>query len=181
MRKTTLGRFLVGLSVVLTAVVSTLVDVMPPSATDDGHMSNPNWAPHALFHNAAMFCTLLAMMLIFLWLMMRKSREPKVGMLAATLFPFGFWLGFYYITTLFPQTSLLNFMQRDASGKLIAFNMNNVDQWPEAALAMTPFIAGIPIYINVAIGTALMFIAAGGYFMYCQGLKIGETDSKLIS
>ncbi len=104
------GRAGVTLSVVLTAVVSTVVDVMPG---EDGHMGNPQWPPHALFQDAAMFCTLLAMMCIFLWLLLRKSREPQVGMLAATLFPFGFWSGFFYITTLFPQASLLTATVRD--------------------------------------------------------------------
>lgn len=176
--KIKLGRFLVGLSVTLTAVVSTLVDILPASGAEEGHMANVAWAPHALFHNAAMFCTLLAMMLIFLWLMLRTSREPDVGLRAAALFPVGFWLGFYYITTIFPQTSLMNFMVRDATGKFVPLNMNNVGQWPEPAVSATPFVMGVPIYINVTIGTILILIAAVGYWIYQRGVQAGERDPK---
>lgn len=173
--KIKLGRFLVGLSVTLTAVVSTIVDVIPG---EDGHMGNPQWPPHSLFHDAAMFCTLLAMMFIFLWLILRKSREPEVGMRAAALFPFGFWLGFYYITTVFPQASLMTSTVRDASGNFIPLNASNIDLWPQQAIAMTPFVNGMPIYINVTIGTVMMIIAAVGYWMYRRGVSAGEKDPK---
>jgi hypothetical protein len=171
------GRAAVTLSVVLTAVVSTVVDVLPG---EDGHMGNSQWPPHALFHDAAMFCTLLAMMCIFLWLLLRKSREPQVGMLAATLFPFGFWSGFFYITTLFPQASLLTATVRDASGRFVPLNAGNIAQWPEHVRAATPVVLGVPIYINVAIGVVLMAMAAWGLWRYRRGLRDGEVDPKLI-
>jgi hypothetical protein len=175
--KIQVGRALVALSVMLTAVVSTIVDVIPG---EDGHMGNPQWPPHALFHDAAMFCTLLAMMCIFLWLLLRKSREPQVGMLAATLFPFGFWSGFFYITTLFPQASLLTATVRDASGRFVALNAGNMAQWPDHVKAATPVVLGIPIYINVAIGVVLMAVAALGLWCYRGGLRDGEIDPKLM-
>lgn len=171
-----IGRSLVALSVVLTAVVSTVVDVMP---NEEGHMSNPEWPPHALFHDAAMFCTLLSMMLIFLWLMMRKSREPQIGMLAATLFPFGFWSGFYYITTVFPQASLMT-STVVSDGRFVPLHADNMNIWPDSVLAATPVVFGFPIYINVVIGTVLMVMAASGYTLYKRGVNAGELDSRLL-
>lgn len=177
MMKIKTGCVLVAISVVLTAVVSTIVDVMPG---EEGHMGNPTWPPHSLFHDAAMFCTLDAVMLIFMWLLLRKSKEPKVGFVAAALFPFGFWLGFYYITTLFPQASLMATNVKDAAGNFIPLNSSNQALWPANVKAMTPIVAGIPLYMNAMIGTVMMLISAIGWFMYNRGVKAGERDPKLI-
>jgi hypothetical protein len=119
-------------------------------------------------------------MCIFLWLLLRKSREPQVGMLAATLFPVGFWSGFFYITTLFPQASLITATVRDASGRFVPLNAGNIAQWPEHVRAATPVVLGVPIYVNVAIGLVLMSTAAFGLWCYRRGLRDGEVDPKLI-
>jgi len=96
------GKILVTLALLLTGLVSTAVDNLP-----GGHMNDPRWVPHAKFHDAAMFLLLDGVCLLALWLVWRRSFEPLVGIGAEVLVVAAFWTLFLYITTLYPQASLL--------------------------------------------------------------------------
>ena len=101
MRRTKLGKFILGFVLVIGAVVSTAVDL---NAT---HLFNPAWHPHARFHDALFLALLDGTTLIVLWLLWRPSCEPAVAVTAATLFSLAVWTPFFYIEALIPGTSLL--------------------------------------------------------------------------
>jgi hypothetical protein len=86
---------------VVGAVISTAVDW---NAT---HLFNPDWHPHARFHDALFLMILDAMTVVALWLLWRKSKEPEIGLKTAALFVAAVWTPFSYIETLVPGTSLL--------------------------------------------------------------------------
>jgi hypothetical protein len=101
MRRTRLGKFILGFVLVVGAVISTAVD------WNTTHLFNPAWHPHARFHDALFLLLLDGATLIVLWLLWRPSREPAVAVVAASLFALAVWTPFLYIEALIPGTSLL--------------------------------------------------------------------------
>lgn len=101
MRRTRLGKFILGFVLVIGAVISTAVD------WNTTHLFNPAWHPHARFHDALFLALLDGATLIMLWLLWRPSREPAVAVIVATLFSLAVWTPFLYIEALIPGTSLL--------------------------------------------------------------------------
>ncbi len=171
MSKIKTGRVLVTLAVALSGIVSTIVDILPG---DKGHVDNSQWLPHAKFHDAVAFIFLDGICLLSLWLMWRKSKEPKLGMIAGVATVSIFWSSFYYITFLFPEASLI------ATNSMVPLNAANYGQWPEAVKKLNPMLFGfLPLYINTAIGTALIIIALIGLWMYKKGVKVGNLDNRL--
>ncbi|MBD2102831.1 DUF6640 family protein [Leptolyngbya sp. FACHB-261] len=132
-----LGRILLSVVVLNTAVVSTLVD------WNASHLFNPEWHPHARFHDVAMLWLLASMSVVALWLLWRRSREPYISTLVATLVPVLFWLPFFFTTALVPGTSL------------------NAD--PNEAL---PQLLGITIYPNVVVAAINEILAGVGFWLY---------------
>lgn len=144
----TTGRILVSVAIVLSAAVSTVIDLLPG---DRAHVQNPAWHPHAIFHDIVMFLLLDFMAIVCIWLLWRKSTEPGVGIKVGVLLMVGFWSPFYYVTTLFPQASLSASPQDVSKGAIL--------------VSWMPF----PLYINVLVGTAMLTIAAVGYCLYRRG------------
>ena len=103
MNRQTTGKVLISIAVALSAIVSTIVDLLPG---DTGHVFNAGWNPHAIFHDIVMFLLLDWMAVVCLWLLWRKSSEPRVGVKVATLLVLGFWTPFYYVSSVFPMASL---------------------------------------------------------------------------
>jgi len=101
MRRTRLGKFILGFVLVVGAVVSTAVD------WNSTHLFNPAWHPHARFHDALFLALLDGTTLIVLWLLWRPSREPALAVTVAALFSLAVWTPFFYIEALIPGTSLL--------------------------------------------------------------------------
>lgn len=143
MNKKVTGKVLISLAVALSAIVSTIVDLLPG---DTGHVFNATWNPHAIFHDIVMFLLLDWMAVVSLWLLWRKSSEPLVGVKVATLLVVGFWTPFYYVSTLFPMASL-------------SANLQEMDK-------VSIVVAGLRIYFNVIIGTAMVVIALAGYWLF---------------
>jgi hypothetical protein len=146
----TLGRALISAAIVLSAMVSTGIDL---SRGDTAHVHNPAWHPHAIFHDVVMFLLLDFMGLVCLWLLWRKSSEPEVGVRVAALLMLGFWSHFYYVTTLFPAASLAATPENVGNGAIL--------------VSWAPF----PLYINVLVGTFLLATTAVGYFLYSSGAR----------
>ena len=96
-----LGKLVLGFVLVVGAVVSTAVD------WNTTHLFNPDWPPHARFHDGLFLALLNGATLIVLWLLWRPSREPHIGIAVAALFSVVVWTPFFYIETLIPGTSLL--------------------------------------------------------------------------
>lgn len=87
-------------SLVLTVVISLAADF------NDTNLFNPGWPAHAKFHDAAMLHLLTGTVLVALWLLWRRTREPLVAALVGWLIPTIFWSPFFWISTAMPQTSL---------------------------------------------------------------------------
>jgi hypothetical protein len=146
MNKQLTGKVLISIAVALSAIVSTIVDLLPG---DTGHVFNASWNPHAIFHDIVMFLLLDWMAVVCLWLLWRKSSEPLVGVKVATLLVLGFWTPFYYVSTLFPMASL-------------SANLQEVDK-------VSFLVGGLRVYFNVMIGSAMVVIALIGYWLYGRG------------
>lgn len=84
MTSPTLGRWLLGFSIVSTVLVVAVADVFSPT-----HLFNPEWPPHARFHNAMQFSTLLLLSGVSLWGLSRGQH------LVAALAPATFWPGLF--------------------------------------------------------------------------------------
>jgi hypothetical protein len=132
-----ISRILLSVVLVSTAVVSVAVD------WNVTHLFNPEWHPHAKFHDAVMLWLLCGMSIMALWLLWRRSPEPDIGYTVAMLVPVIFWSAFFFVTLVIPGTSL----QADLK---------------EAP----PIVAGIPIYPNVVIATVSVILALVGYGLY---------------
>ena len=155
MTRQTLGKTLISSAIVLSAIVSTGIDL---SHGDTAHVHNPAWHPHAIFHDIVMFLLLDFMGLVCLWLLWRKSREPEVGVRVAALLMLGFWSPFYYVTTLVPAASLAATPENVSNGAIL--------------VSWAPF----PLYINVLVGTFLLSLTAVGYFLYRGGQRKSLAD-----
>lgn len=131
-----ISRILLSVVLVSTAVVSVAVDW---NAT---HIFNPEWHPHAKFHDVVMLWLLSGISIVALWLLWRRSTEPDIGYTVATLVPVIFWLPFFFVTLVIPGTSL------------------------QASQEVPPMVAGIPIYPNVAVATLSIILALVGYGLY---------------
>ncbi|MBD1870306.1 hypothetical protein H6F95_24035 [Cyanobacteria bacterium FACHB-471] len=131
------SRILLSVVLVSTAVVSVAVDW---NAT---HIFNPEWTPHARFHDVVMLWLLSGMSIMALWLLWRRSTEPDIAYTVAMLVPVVFWSPFFFITLVIPGTGL------------------KAD--PDEIL---PIVAGIPIYPNVVVATVSVILALIGYSLY---------------
>lgn len=132
-----ISRILLSVVLVATAVVSVAVD------WNTTHIFNPEWHPHAKFHDVVMLWLLSGMSIVALWLLWRRSTEPNIGYTVATLVPVIFWSPFFFVTLVIPGTSL----QADLK---------------EAP----PMVAGIPLYPNVVVAAVSIILALVGYGLY---------------
>lgn len=146
MLKQKIGRVLLSVVLVSTAVVSVAVD------WNASHIFNPDWTPHAKFHDVVMLHLLSGVCLLGLWLLWRRSPEPEIGARVAALIPIIFWGAFFYTTILVPGTSL------SAS--------------PEET---PPQILGIPAYPNVVVAIISVILAVLGYWLYRTGTSSRTT------
>ena len=155
MSRQTAGKVLISVSMVLSGLVSTGVDL---SRGDAAHVYNPDWHPHAIFHDIEMFVLLDFMVIVCLWLLWRRSKEPKVGAQVSTLLMIGFWTPFYWITFVFPDASLAANQEDPAASAVI------VDWLPW------------PLYYNVLVGTILLTMAGVGYWVFRGGKWVAAPD-----
>lgn len=132
-----ISRILLSVVLVSTAVVAVAVD------WNTTHIFNPEWHPHAKFHDVVMLWLLSGMSIMALWLLWRRSAEPDIGYTVAMLVPVVFYLPFFFATLVIPGTSL----QADLK---------------EAP----PMVAGVPIHINAVIAAVSVVLALVGYSLY---------------
>lgn len=79
------GRRLLGFSIVSTVIIVAIADVFNRT-----HLFNPDWAPHARFHNGMQAWTLLLVSIVS-WRGLMKHRYGVAAIAPATFWP-GLWL-----------------------------------------------------------------------------------------
>lgn len=84
MSRETLGRWILGFTIVTTLVIVAIADVFNKT-----HLFNPDWPPHARFHNAMQAWTLLLVSLVSFAALIRR----RYGI--ATIAPATFWPGLW--------------------------------------------------------------------------------------
>ena len=146
MLKQKIGRFLLSVVLVATAVSSTAAD------WNIGHLFNPDWLPHAKFHDFVFLQLLCGVCVLGLWLLWRQSSEPEIGVRVAALIPIIYRSAFFYTTFLVPGTSL--------------------SVHPGEA---PPQILGIYIYPSVLFSLASIILAIVGYWLFRSGTSPRNT------
>ena len=92
------GKSLLSFLLVGGAAVSVAVDA------NDSHLFNPSWHPHAVFHDVVLLGYLSLASVWALWLLWRRSAEPRVALLTAASVPAFFW-GMFPVAWAFPGSS----------------------------------------------------------------------------
>jgi hypothetical protein len=70
------------------------------------HLLNPAWHPHARFHGALLLFLLAGSCGTCLWLLWRKSQEPRIALIASAAISAAFWAPFFFVTALLPGSTL---------------------------------------------------------------------------
>ena len=138
MNKNKLGKIIITFVLIVGAIVSVAVD------WNSTHLFNPDWHPHAKFHDALMLLLLCGVSALGVWQLWRKSLEPDVAVKIACLIVVAFWLPFFYITWVVPGTSLLA---------------------TESVSELVLHIGGMNVYPNVLIAGVLLILTTIGYFL----------------
>jgi hypothetical protein len=84
-----LGKLLITATLLGTIVGPVLAD------WNESHVFNPEWPPHARFHEVAYLCMAVGFSVVGLWLLWRPSLEPAIGVTVAALVPVFTWGSFY--------------------------------------------------------------------------------------
>jgi hypothetical protein len=70
------------------------------------HLLSPLWHPHARFHAAILLFLFAGVAATALWLIWRRSLEPKIALTAAALLSASYWTPFFFVPFLLPGSSL---------------------------------------------------------------------------
>jgi hypothetical protein len=130
------GGYFLTAALVLSVLISAFVDY------GESHLFNPDWPPHARFHDVAMLNLLAGVALVALWLLWRKSREPDVAAITAGLVTLVFWSVFFWATFAFEGASLQALPNEPP-----------------------PQVAGIKVYPNVVSAAVFSLVAATGLWL----------------
>ena len=134
------------LSVLVT--ISTLVSIA--ADWNSSHVFNPDWPPHARFHDIMLLTLLVGLLPLLLWLLWRKSPEPEVGVKVTTSILLIFW-GSFYLNYLIPGTSPRAF--------------------PDVP---PPSLWGIPLYPNMIVAAIIIVLSLVAYGLYQSGSETVE-------
>jgi hypothetical protein len=69
------------------------------------HLLSPLWHPHARFHAAILLFLFAGVAATALWLIWRRSLEPKIALTAAALLSASYWMPFFFVPFLLPGSS----------------------------------------------------------------------------
>ena len=92
------------------------------------HLLSPLWHPHAKFHGAVLLFLFAGVAATALWLIWRRSLEPRVALTAAALLSASYWTPFFFIPFLLPGSS-----------------------WWAGIAGHEPHIAGMVVYPNLIV------------------------------
>jgi len=119
MNRKLLGRLL--LSLVLLATIVAEIGFTWIGWTGE-HIFNPDWHPHARFHAAQLVSFVIAMSIVDLWLVWRRSLESRIVILAATAFPVLYW-GAEFFAFFVPGTSPSPVLANPNTFRLLGFEV----------------------------------------------------------
>ena len=130
--KMLLGKLLLTFTIVSVAMGPLTADL------NNTHIFNPDWPPHARFHNAVGLFSSIGFALLGLWLLWKKTTEFRTNLLAATAIPIFLWSTFF-LALLIPGTAV------------------------EDHLGTLPVILGLPLNLLVALMFTILSIT--GYIL----------------
>ena len=147
MSKKKISRIMLSVLTVFTTAVSIGVD------WNESHVFNPDWVPHAVFHDVMLLVTLVGITAVSLWLIWRRSLEPSVGIRVASAFQIIFW-GSFYVAVWVPGAS------------------------PGAEMGMSPpTLLGLPLYPNMVVAVVIIVLTLIADWMYHSDLADPENLS----
>lgn len=147
MNKQKVARIILSVLTVFTTAVSIGVD------WNQSHVFNPDWVPHAVFHDVMLLVLLVGITVISLWLMWRQSPEPNIGIRVSSALQIIFW-GSFYIAVWVPGAS------------------------PGAEPGMTPpTLLGLPLYPNMVVAVVVIILAAIADWLYHSSTTISKDPS----
>jgi hypothetical protein len=94
-----LGRLLISLAALITAVAPFLAD------WNDSHLFSFQWSPHARFHGAVSLGMTSLLSALALWLLWRRSIDREAATTMAAMIPIAYW-GSFFPAILVPGTAL---------------------------------------------------------------------------
>lgn len=142
------GRVLLSVAAIATLVVPALADL------NTSHIFNPQWTPHAKFHDIVLLCMTLGLSPIALWLLWRQSPDKQAGITVAALIPGIFW-GAFFIAVLVPGSAL-------------------TDQPGPPPLN----ILGVRMHPNIVLAGIVVVLTVLGYWLYRRGDVSGSNPGE---
>lgn len=149
MSKQKSAKILLSVLVVVTTLVSIVAD------WNTSHVFNPDWTPHARFHDIMLLTLLVGLLPLLLWLLWRKSLEPEVAVKVTTAILVVFW-GSFYLNFFIPGTS------------------------PQAfADIPPPSLWGIPLYPNMVVAAIIIILSLVAYGLYSSEVQAIDKTEEL--
>lgn len=97
--RTYMGKLLISLAAILTAVVPFLAD------WNDSHLFSPQWSPHARFHGVVSVGMTTILSSVALWLLWRRSPDEDAAVTTAAAIPIAYW-GSFFLAPVVPGTAV---------------------------------------------------------------------------
>ena len=111
------------------------------------HLLSPLWHPHARFHGAVLLFLFAGVAATALWLIWRRSLEPRIALTAAALLSASYWTPFFFVPFLLPGSS-----------------------WWAGIPGHEPRIAGMVFYPNLAVVGLFLAITLVAWWMGSSAL-----------
>lgn len=114
------------------------------------HLLNPLWHPHAKYHSAILLFLFAGVAGTGVWLLWRRSLEPKVAITAAALLSASYWTPFFFVPFLLKESS-----------------------WWAGIPGHEPRVGGVIIYPNLIVVGVFLLVTLFAWWM-----GISEEDSE---
>lgn len=116
------------------------------------HLLNPLWHPHARFHAAILLFLFAGVAATALWLVWRRSLEPRIALTAAALLSASYWAPFLFVPWILPGASY----------------------WAGIP-GHEPRIAGMIFYPNLAVVGLFLALTLAAWWLGASALQRSET------